>query len=123
MKYEGWPELRQKCLLCGRPGCAIYRGYYTRYLFCPEMEFLGLITIRTAYCKRLDERFTLLPDFVIRYRRISRLSLLRFHECYRDSCWQIMSAIDAFTEGLGEEFCIALSSAYAYVALKIAVPP
>ena len=87
------------------------------------MEFLGLITIRTAYCKRLDERFTLLPDFVIRYRRISRLSLLRFHECYRDSCWQIMSAIDAFTEGLGEEFCIALSSAYAYVALKIAVPP
>jgi hypothetical protein len=87
------------------------------------MEFLGLLTIRTGYCKRLDERFTLLPDFVIRYRRISLLSLIRFHECFQEFLGKIQSAIDAFTEGLGEEFYIALSSAYSYVALKIAVPP
>ena len=123
MAYECWPNLARNCPLCGGSACAIYRGYYTRYLFCAEMEFIGRVVIRTGYCKRFKKRFALMPDFVTRYRRISRLSLARFHECYRGESGRILPAIDALTEGLGEEFCIALSTAYAYLALQTAVPP
>jgi hypothetical protein len=87
------------------------------------MEFIGSLVIRTGYCKRQKIRFTLLPDFVIRYRRISRLSLERFHESYRGAGGRILPAIDSFTEGLGEEYCIALSTAHVYLTLKTAVPP
>jgi hypothetical protein len=87
------------------------------------MEFIGSLVIRTGYCKRQKKRFALMPDFVIRHRRISRLSLDRFHECYRGAGGRILPAVDALTEGLGEEFYVPLSSAHAYVALKIAVPP
>lgn len=87
------------------------------------MEFCGRIAIHTGYCKRQDVRFALLPDFVIRYRRISRLSLARFQECYRGESGRILPAIDLLTDGLGEEFHIPLSSAYEYLAFKIAMPP
>ena len=123
MVYEAWPDLSARCLLCHTADCAIYRGYYTRYLFCPEMEFLGLLVIRTAYCKKFDVRFTLLPDFVIRYRRISRLSLERFYECFQSAGSDLKSAIDKLTEGLSEEFYLPLSTAHAYVLSKTAVPP
>ena len=124
MRYEGWPDLARQCPLCGRPGCAIYRGYYMRFLFCPEMEFIG----QPCHPDRLlqaheNSVLPCCPTSVIRYRRISRLSLERFHECYRGAGGRILPAIDAFTEGLGEEFYIALSTAHAYLALKIAMPP
>jgi hypothetical protein len=123
MKYEGWPDLERKCPLCGEPGCAIYRGYYTRFLFCPEMEFTGKVVIRMAYCKRTKRRFALLPDFVVRARRVSRISLKRLQECFLESGGRLQAAIDAWTEGLGEEFYVPLSSARLYLSLHPLVPP
>jgi hypothetical protein len=123
MRYDSWPDLAQACPLCGAPGCATYRGYYTRLLFCPEMEFCGRIAVRTGFCRRESRRFALLPDFVIRYRRISRLSLARFHECYRGAGGRILPAIDEWTDGLGEEFYVPLSSAHGYLTLRITAPP
>jgi hypothetical protein len=87
------------------------------------MEFCGKIVIRTGYCKREGRRFALLPDFVIRYHRVSRLALTRFQECYRGQGGRILAAIDEWTEGLGEEFYVPRSTAYAYLTLKIAAPP
>ena len=123
MKYEGWPDLERECLLCGEGKCAVYRGYYTRFLFCPEMEFSGRVVIRMGYCRRRKGRFALLPDFVIRLRRVSRLSLAQFRDCHARAGGKIQAAIDAWTEGLGEEFYVPLSTGYGYLSLQIPVPP
>jgi hypothetical protein len=123
MAYEGWPNLAERCLLCGEAGCAVYRGYYTRFLFCPEMEFLGKLAVRTAFCRRLSRRFALLPDFLLRYVRASRLSLLRLLECFRASGGALLAAIDAWTEGLGEEFCVSPSTAWTYLKRAALLPP
>lgn len=87
------------------------------------MEFCGLLVIRSGYCKRERRRFALLPDFVIRNHRVSRPGLARFQECYRGKGGRILAAIDEWTDGLGEEFYVPRSSAYAYLAIKIAAPP
>lgn len=123
MKYSEWPDLARACPCCGGANCAVFRGYYTRLLFCPEMEFVGRVVIRTGYCCREDRRFALLPDFVIRYRRVSLLSLGRLRECYRGSGGQLLAAIDEWTDGLSEEFYVPRSTAHAYLNLKIEVPP
>jgi len=123
MGYEGWPNLAELCPLCATAGCAVYRGYYTRFLFCPEMEFLGKLAVRTGFCKTLGRRFALLPDFVIRFVRVSRTSLLRFLECFRSAGGRLHDAIDALTEGLGEEFCVSPSTAWTYLKRAVLLPP
>lgn len=74
MQYDAWPNLSALCPCCGGVACAIYRGYYTRFLFCPEMEFVGRLVIRTGYCRKTGRRFALMPDFLFSRLRISRLS-------------------------------------------------
>jgi len=87
------------------------------------MEFCGKIVIRTGFCKRTRRRFAVLPDFVIRYRRISRPSLTRFLECYRGAGGRILLAIDDWTDGLGEEFYVPRSTAHTYLKLQTLAPP
>ena len=123
MHYEGWPNLAISCPLCQRAGCAVFRGYYKRLLFCPEMEFLGKLAVRTGFCKSLSQRFALLPDFVIRFVRISLLSLRRFVECFRIAGGRIRAAIDHLTEGLGEEFYVPISTAWTYLKRAAFLPP
>ncbi|NJL26306.1 MAG: hypothetical protein HC902_14935 [Calothrix sp. SM1_5_4] len=38
MAYDGWPDVRGGCPVCKAAGCATYRGYYVRLMFCPELE-------------------------------------------------------------------------------------
>lgn len=124
MRYPGWPHLILCCPRCGRGSCAIYRGYYTRLVFCPEMEFFGRLAIRTGYCKTEDERFALLPDFLIPRRRISRLSQEALTQAYlRFRSNRLTGAIDELVAGLGDEFYLPRSTAHSYLHPKFAVPP
>jgi hypothetical protein len=122
MQYP-FPDLRACCLVCGASGCAVYRGYYTRLLFCPEMEFIGRIAIRTGYCKRTDSRFALLPDFLIYRRRISRISYLRLWEDSRSVSARLRDVIDELITGLPDEYWLPISTAYSYLKLHTLMPP
>lgn len=122
MVYHEWPDIRKSCPLCKSPGCAVYRGYYSRLLFCTELEFLGLLAIRTGYCKSTQTRFSLTPDFVLAHRRISRLTTLRLQEA-RGNQLNILAAIDDLTCDLGEEFFLPISTAHSYLQLRIQHPP
>ncbi len=87
------------------------------------MKFLGQVVIRTGYCKTTKERFTLFPDFLIRSIRISVLGLLAFFsnlELHKNS---VVRAIDDCTGTLPDEFYLPVSTAYAYLKIKIAAPP
>ena len=124
MYWSGWLNLSERCPCCGRTGCAIYRGYYKRKFVCPEMEFCGELVIRTGYCRHFGWRFALLPDFVIRRRRISKLGLERLLECHRESGGQWPQTIAEWTDGLNdEEYTVPRSTARGYLKLATRVPP
>jgi hypothetical protein len=122
MGYEFWPNLAERCLCCGYARCAVYKGYYTRFLACPELVFHGLVVIRTALCRTLSVRFSLFPDFLIRYRRLSRLSL-GVLQGFRARGSRLLDFISTWTERMPEAFDLPLSTAYAYLCVKLASPP
>lgn len=114
MSFDGWPKIHLKCPVCCRAGCAVYRGYYLRFLFCTELEFTGRITHRTGFCKSTKTRFSLIPDFVLPRRRISLFTHKRLHDAAARRL-TIFAAIDELTSDLGEEFFLPISTAHFYL--------
>jgi hypothetical protein len=91
-------------------------------MFCPEMEFVGRVAVRTGYCRTRDFRFSFLPDFLIRYRRVSQVSLESFGSIFK-RLRRLKESIDEWTEGLPEEFYVPLSTAHCWLSTRFAVPP
>lgn len=118
-----WPDLRERCLLCGEPGCAVYRGYYTRFVHCPETRFFGRLAIRTAECRRRRKRYSLFPDFLFRYLRISRLSQAALVRQWKARDKDLKAAIDDLVAEMPDEFYLPLSTSYAYLKLSTHAPP
>jgi len=87
------------------------------------MEFIGLVAVRTGYCKRTESRFALLPDFLMYRRRISRISFLRLQEGYRSTRSCLRDAIDEFIAGLPDEYWLPVSTAHSYLKLHAVMPP
>lgn len=122
MRLVAWPDVRSSCPVCGRSGCATFRGYYSRFLFCTELEVFGRVVIRTGYCRSQKKRFSLLPDFMIKRRRISVFSLERLREAHREHR-KVAAAIDEINGDLGEEFFVPISTAHAYLKFSHERPP
>lgn len=122
MVFDSWPDIHGQCPVCGDSGCATFRGYYKRFMLCTELEVFSLIVIRTGFCKRHRQRFSLLPDFLIPYRRISRFSLQNFIDAKARKS-KLTDVIDDMTGDLGEEFYLPLSTAYSYLKLHLPQPP
>ena len=124
MAFDGWPDIHSRCPVCEATGCAIYRGYYERFMVCHELEVApGRVAIRTGYCKKTGRRFSLLPDFLIPYRRMSRFSFIALREARARTGSSVLDAIDALTADLGEEFYLPLSTAYSCLKLHLPQPP
>ena len=122
MGFDQWPSINDSCPVCERHSCAIYRGYYSRFLFCTELEFTGRLVHRTGYCKSLKRRFSLIPDFVIPRRRISRFTSLRLREA-RAGHPTVLATIDDLTCSLPEEFFLPASTAHACLRFMSFEPP
>ena len=122
MDFDGWPKLAISCLYCGAPDCAIYKGYYIRYLACPELEFLGWIAIRTWLCKTYGIRFSLIPSFIARSKKFSVYGILSLQESYRLNKHDLQKAIDATMDSLDEEFYLPQASALRYLSYQC-LPP
>jgi hypothetical protein len=63
MSYP-FPNVRQRCLVCSRSGCARWKGYYVRSVICGELEFAGPIAIHVGHCKEEKRDFSYFPDFL-----------------------------------------------------------
>ena len=122
MPYDSWPIIRDSCPICEAANCAIYRGYYSRFLFCSELEFTGRIVMRTGFCKSTQTRFSLMPEFILPRRRISLFSLQRLQEA-RSTHTTLLAAIDELTSDLDEEFFLPVSTAHSYLKIDVAKPP
>lgn len=117
MKYP-FETISACCPLCSRSGCAIWKGYYSRFLFCPEMEFIGKVAIRRALCRYTKRKFAMFPSFIIPYHRISSLSLRRLCENYLDSK-NTRQTIDDLIEGLPDQFYVSMATLYSYLHLVL----
>jgi len=87
-------DLHKVCLVCARPGCAIWKGYYSRHFFCPVLEYDGRIWIRKGLCKATNTLFSMLPDFCIpsiRWSKFIFVELLKqkFESFLKDCDWDI----------------------------------
>lgn len=122
MSFDGWPDLSIICPCCGAPDCAIYKGYYQRHLVCPELEFEGKMVVRTGLCKTYGIKFSLVPSFVARYKKLSVYGITILQESYRINQNNLHKAIDAMMDSLGEEFYLPGASALRYLSHQF-LPP
>ena len=116
-----FPDVKEKCLLCGMAGCARWKGYYLRRLRCAVIEFDGKIAIHVGCCRTQKRDFSYSPSFVIPYRQISRLSLREFISQWHP-LERIQNGIDWFLEGIesgsevvSEAIGLATSTAYSWI--------
>ncbi len=60
-----FPDIYSSCPICKRSACAIWKGYYLRRFFDPELNFDGQVIIRKAICRTKKINLSYLPDFMI----------------------------------------------------------
>lgn len=87
-------NIHKACPICSRPGCAIWKGYYSRKFYCPILEYDGRIWVRKGFCKFKKTWFSMLPDFCIPYLRwskfiFSELICLKEKSFFRAFDWEI----------------------------------
>lgn len=122
MNFDGWPNIQDKCPVCGRANCASYRGYYERNFICTELEFVGKLVIRTGYCKNKHFRFSLILSFVTYQRILSIKTITNLTELFVKHK-DVFTAVNLLTEDLDDEFYLSLSTAYKAIQWRLKQPP
>ena len=110
-----FPNVSQRCLLCGEAGCARWKGYFVRQVLCGDVGYAGPVAIHVGHCRQSKRDFSYVPDFLIPGRRLSRLSLKRFTENFAQTL-SLKSSIDDLVGRVPlEDFTVALSTAYEWI--------
>ena len=114
VEYSKFPEIKEKCPICGEADCARWKGYYLRNLNCFFLVYFGKVAIHCGECRDTGKNFSFLPDFMLPYRRISRLALMfLFNKLLEFG--KLGKALDETTWGLEEVFLLSISTAYSYI--------
>jgi len=98
-----YPDISKLCPVCGKPECAIWKGYYFRGFLCVTSDGVEKTAIRKGFCNSTKTYFTCPPDIVIPYVIASKLLLIQIIKdyCFTQKIDNVISAID-----------IAISSLY-----------
>ena len=105
-----FPLIRDLCPVCEKPCCAIYRGYYRRWVICPTLLFIGWIAIRTGFCKHKGRRFALFPEFLIPFRAFSRDGFLRLWRAWLEKPGDLANTVDEWFHELSQEVSFSVST-------------
>ena len=113
MDFE-FPQIQKQCPLCGREGCARWKGYSKRSVLDVGLSFAGPLVIRYGRCRCLKTEFSFLPDFLIPRRRlaISTLAMVRT-ALNTSSRITIQAAIDSVLPPEEESIRIPVSTMHA----------
>lgn len=107
-----FPAISEACPICGRACGAVFRGYYRRWVVCPEERFMGWLAIRTGYCKGRGRRFALFPSFLVPFRGFSRAAMLLVWQAWKSDASKLQESVDAWIFGVGREVYLSLSTLY-----------
>ena len=114
-----FPIVGARCPLCGRAGCARWKGYFTRNWLCGVLGLGGMIAIHVGHCRTERRDFSYFPDFLIPGKRLSRQSWQLFVEGFQKTK-VIRDSIDDLIAGVEiPDFTLALSSAYNFLYAAI----
>ncbi len=67
-----FPNIKESCPICTNPGCARWKGYFIRLFLDSELGRSGMIAIHVGECRKRNTDFSMIPDFLIPGRRLSR---------------------------------------------------
>lgn len=112
-----FPEIAGACPVCGTACGAIYRGYYRRWVICPEALFVGRVAIRTAFCKCHKQRFALFPEFLIPFRSFSRVAFVLLWQAWKEKPGELVNAVDRWFHGLNQEVYLSIMTLYSQLQL------
>ena len=109
-----FPNIKEKCLVCGTSCGARWKGYYVRQIV--HDLYIGPVAIHVGHCFRNKQDFSYVPDFIIPGRKLSRPSFLYFLKTYYRTK-KIKTSIDSLLINLGDDkdFHIPISTAYDWV--------
>lgn len=78
-----FPNVRIKCLLCGKSQCARWKGYRVRAMICSDLGYAGAIAIHVGHCRTERRDFSYVPDFL--FQGADFRALLAF-SIFLDTC-------------------------------------
>ena len=70
-----FPQIASYCPVCQLQGCAKWKAYYSRKVYLSEQDYEGDLAIRYGTCKRAKVDFSFLPDFLIPWRKVGRITM------------------------------------------------
>jgi hypothetical protein len=114
MRFE-FPNVRERCLLCGNAGCSRWKGYYVRFVICAAWKYAGPIAIHLAQCRTRGVDYTYWPEVLIPYRRPSVPTLRLFYQTWVARNFSIRQAIDEVVGAIDSEIFIPVSVAFVWL--------
>ena len=105
-----FPDIRKNCPACTGVGCARWKGYYTRGMQDAGLSYFGAVVIRTGECRRFGIQFSMLPDFLLPYRKLTRPSVAALKEARRRTP-KLQDAIDTLFPPWCERLYLPCSTA------------
>lgn len=127
-----FPEINKSCPVCRRAGCAKWHGYYYRNLMCVVLLYFDKVAIRRVYCSSTNKTSALIPDFIIPYRLISKISIIALLTNWFKSK-SISNTVEKLFTEMDDHFQVGLSVIYEcfYVVVtflimnsdKLSIPP
>ena len=107
-----FPAISEACPICGLACGVVFRGYYRRWVVCPEERFMGWLAIRTGFCKARSRRFALFPSFLVPFRGFSRVAMLLVWRAWKSDASKLQESVDGWIFGIGREVYLSISTLY-----------
>jgi hypothetical protein len=114
-----FPAIFDACPVCQTACGAIYRGYYRRWVICPQALFMGWVAIRTGLCKAKKRRFALFPSFLVPFRSFSRIALLWLWGAWNKTPCALVQSVDRWFNRMEREVYISVSTIYLQLRLIV----
>lgn len=109
-----FPDVTERCLLCGVKGCSRWKGYYVRQVICIWMGYAGPVAIHLAQCQRRGVDYTYWPSILVPYLWPTIPTLKLFYLTWRRAN-SIRSAIDEVVGGIEQDLTLCFSTAYRWL--------
>lgn len=113
--FYPFPNVTEKCLLCGNRGCSRWKGYYSRQVVCTLLGYAGPIAIHLAQCKTRRMDYSYWPDILVPFLEPSLETLEVFYSAWVLSGHSVQAAIDEVVGKFDEDYFIPLSVAYLWL--------
>jgi hypothetical protein len=109
------PDIKTRCPICTKMGCARWKGYYSRGAFCPVQGLFERVAIHVGRCPAHRKDFSFLPELFIPYRQITKPSLSKFFEYWRRT-QVLQKALDRLPQA-DDRWIVSVSTAWEWTQL------